>query len=150
MQREQKKRMIQKLWGWICVAINSLVMSLHLAGQHAELLNGGIVLSVLTILYGVIKTQADKRKGDLSVASIVIEYVCVYIITFLAGLKVMTHISSVSVLISLTIASIAEMLFFLLLTDWRAICRFFCQSKRGTRGHSSTGDGSKPLKKSPV
>ena len=130
MQKQQKKRIIQKLWGWICLSVNCFVMTLHLAGQHTEFLYGGILLFVLTIFYGVIKTQMDKLKGDTSIASIVIEYVCVYVITFLVGLKMADHLSSVSVLISLTIASITEILIFLLLTYWRAICHFFCQSKQ--------------------
>lgn len=130
MQNQQKKRIIQKLWGWICLSVNCFVMSFHLTGQHAEFLKGGILLSLLTICYGAIKTQMDKLKGDTSVASIVIEYVCVYIITFLIGFKLATYLPSVSVLISLIIASLAEMFLFLLFTYWRAICRFFFQRKQ--------------------
>ena len=113
MQKQQKKRIIQKIWGWICLSINCLVMSLHLTGQYTEFLKYGILLSILTIFYGTIKTQMDKLKGDTSVTSIVIEYVCVYIITFLAGFKLTNYLPSASVLISLIIASLAEMLLFL-------------------------------------
>ena len=116
MQKQQKKRIIQKIWGWICLSINCLVMSLHLTGQYAEFLKYGILLSILTISYGVIKTHMDKLKGDMSVASIVIEYVCVYIITFLAGFKLANYLPSVSVLISLIITSLVEMLLFLFFT----------------------------------
>lgn len=127
MQNQQKKRVIQKLWGWLCLSANCIVMTLHLAEQHAEFLKGGVILSILTICYGAIKTQMDKLKGDTSVASVVIEYVCVYIITFLIGFKMATYLSTVSVLISLIIASLVEMILFLFLTYWRAICRFFLQ-----------------------
>ncbi len=116
MQKQQKKRIIQKIWGWICLSINCLVMSLHLTGQYAEFLKYGILLSILTISYGVIKTHMDKLKGDMSVASIVIEYVCVYIITFLAGFKLANYLPSVSVLTSLIITSLVEMLLFLFFT----------------------------------
>lgn len=133
MQNQQKKRIIQKLWGWICLSVNCLVVSLHLTEQYAEFLKGGILLSLLTICYGVIKSQMDKLKGDTSVASIVIEYVCVYILTFLMGFKLATNLSSVSVLISLIIASLAEISLFLIFTYWGAICSFFCQGKQKKR-----------------
>ena len=133
MQSKQKKRMIQKLWGWICLAINCLVMSLHLTGQHGELLGGGILLAILTICYGVIKTQLDKLKGDISVASVAIEYICIYLITFLAGAKVASYILSVSVLISLVIATIVEILIFIFITYQGNIRRFFLQSKHKTQ-----------------
>lgn len=139
MQNRQKRQIIQKLWGWICLSVNCFVMTLHLAEQHAEFLKGGILLSLLTICYGAIKTQMDKLKGDTSVTSVVIEYVCVYIITFLIGFKLATYLSSVSVLIWLIIASLVEMIVFLLFTYWRAICRFL-----GTRGRFSC-----PLRKRP-
>ena len=127
MQTQQKKRMLQKLWGWICLSINCLVVALHLTGQRAELLSSGIFFSVMPICYGVIKTQMDKRKGDTSVISVAIEYVCVYIITFLLGFKMVSYLSSVSVMIALLIASVAEMLVFLLITYWHTIRRFFLQ-----------------------
>ena len=130
MQNQQKKRTIQKLWGWICLSVNCLVMSIHLTGQYAEFLKVGILLSLLIISYGAIKTQMDKQKGDTSVTSIVIEYVCVYIITFLMGIKLATNLPSVSVMISLIIATLAEMLLFLFFTYWRTICRFLCQGKQ--------------------
>ena len=126
MKNKQRKQTIQKLWGWICLSVNCLVVALHLSGQF---LVGGILLSVLTACYGVIKTHLDKVKGDISVAAIAIEYVCVYIITFLLGLKVASSLASVSVLIVLAIVSLAEMLIFIFITYWRAICRFFCHIK---------------------
>lgn len=130
MHNQQKKRIIQKLWGWVCLSINCLVVSLYLSGQHAELLNSGILLSVLIICYGAIKTQMDKLKGDTSIATVAIEYVCVYIITVLLGFKMASYLSSVSVLIALVVVSLAEMLIFLFITYWHAIRRFFFQSKQ--------------------
>ena len=129
MQGKQKKRMIQKLWGWICMAINCFVVSLYLTDQHAEALGGGIFLAILTICYGVIKTHLDKLKGDTSLVSVTIEYICVYIITFLVGFKVASYIPSVSVLISLVIATIVEILIFFLITYQGNIRRFFLQCK---------------------
>ena len=126
MQNKQKKRLIQKLWGWICLSINCLVVSLHLIGENAELLTGGVLLSVLTIGYGVIKTQTDKLKGDISFAS---EYICIYIITFLGGYKVAAYIPSVSVLIALVIATIVEILILFLITYLGKIRRFFTKQK---------------------
>ena len=124
MHNQQKKRVLQKLWGWACLSINCLVVSLYLSGQHAELLNGGILLCALPVCYGILKTQMDKRKGDISVAAVAIEYICVYIITFLLGFKTASYLSSVSVLIALAVASLAEMLVFLCITYWYAIRRF--------------------------
>lgn len=125
MQYQQRKRIVQKLWGWICLSANCLVASLYLVGQHPELLGGGVLLSVLTVCYGAIKTHMDRLKGDASIASIVMEYVCVYVITFLLGVKVVSYRSSISVLVALVFASIAEMLVFLLITYWHTIRRFF-------------------------
>lgn len=124
MGNQQKKRVLQKLWGWICLSVNCLVVSIYLSGQHAQLLNGGILLCALPVCYGILKTQMDKRKGDTSVAAVAIEYVCLYIITFLLGFKTASYLSSVSVLIALVIASLAEMLVFLFVTYWYGICRF--------------------------
>ena len=130
MHNQQKKRIIQKLWGWVCLSINCLVVSLYLSGQHAELLNSGILLSVLIICYGAIKTQMDKLKGDTSIATVAIEYVCVYIITVLLGFKIAFYLSSDSVLITLVVVSLAEMVMFLFITYWHAIRRFFSQNKQ--------------------
>lgn len=130
MQNKQKKRLLQKLWGWICLSINCLVVSLHLIGQNAELLTCGILLSILTVCYGVIKTQTDKLKGDISVASVVIEYICIYIITFLGGYKVAAYIPSVSVLIALVIATVVEILILFFIANLGKIQRFFCKTKK--------------------
>ena len=125
MRNQQKNRIIQKLWGWICLSVNCLVMSLHLAEQQVVLFKCGILFSVLTVCYGAIKTQMDKLKGDTAVTSVVIEYVCVYIITFLLGFKIASTLSSASVLIALLIVSLAEMLVFFFITYRHVICRFF-------------------------
>ena len=121
MYNLQKKRNMQKLWGWICLSINFLIVSLHLTNQDKKLLYGGILLSVLTICYGTIKTQMDKLKGDTAYVTIVIEYVCVYIITFLLGIKIASYILSVSVLIALVIASLTEILILVLIIYWQTI-----------------------------
>ena len=125
MKYQQKKQIIQKLWGWGCLSINCLVVSIYLSESHTQLPNGGILLSVLPLCYGALKTQRDKLKGDTSIATIVIEYVCVYIITFLLGFKLASHLCSVSVLIALIIVSLVEILIFLLITYWHAIRRLW-------------------------
>ena len=130
MKSQQKKRIFQKLWGWICLSINCLVVSLHLTRQYTELRNVSIFLSVSPICYGAIKTQLDKLKGDTSVVTIAIEYICVYIVTFLLGFKIASYLSSVSVLIALVIVFFAEMSVFFTVTYWHVIHRFFSKTKR--------------------
>ena len=132
MQYQQKKRIILKLWGWICLAANCLIMALHLAEQRAEFLIPGIFLAISAVGYGAIKTKLDKLKGDTSTTSIVVEYVCVYLLTFIMGFKLSDYLTSASVLISLMLSSLGEMLVFVLLAYWRSVCRFFVKdSKKG-------------------
>lgn len=126
---QKKKRIILKLWGWISLGVNCLVMFLHLAKERAEFLIPGIFLAISTIGYGIMKTKLDKRKGDISITPIVIEYVCVYLLTFIMGFKLADELISASVLISLMIASLIEMLLVLLFTYWRPVYRFFYQNK---------------------
>ena len=132
MQHQKRKRIIQKLWGWICLAINCVILTVYLAEQRAELLGGGILSAVLIVCYGAMKTQMDKTKGDMSITSVVIEYGCVYIITFLAGLKVGYDLPSVSVLVALAIASVAELLVLLSVNYWDAIHRFVRKKRKHT------------------
>lgn len=142
MQNQEKKQTIQKLWGWGCLSVNCLVVSIYLSQSYTQLPNGGILLSVLPLCYGALKTQRDKRKGDTSIAMIVIEYVCVYIITFLLGFKVASHLCSVAVLIALIIVSLVEMLIFLVITYWYAIHCLWRKAyqKRWGRKQKKTGD----------
>ena len=132
MQHQKRKRIIQKLWGWICLAINCVIMTVYLAEQRAELLGGGILFAVLIICYGAVKTQMDKTKEDMSITSVVIEYGCVYMITFLAGFKVAYDLPSVSVLVALVIASAAELLVLFCINYWNAIHRFIRKKKNRT------------------
>lgn len=130
MRNQQKKRVILKLWGWICLALNCLVGFLHLAEHRAEFLNLGIFLAMLTICYGVIKTNLDRLKGDTSITSIVIEYVCVYLLTYVMAFKLAEYLTSALVLISLTISSLVEMLVFMLIAYWRSIYHFFVKANK--------------------
>lgn len=123
MQMLKKKRILLKLWGWISLSVNLLIISLYVLEQNAKFPHSAIVLCVIPICYGAIKTYVDKGKGDISVASIVIEYICVYIITFLLALKMLSYLSSLAVLIALLIAFVAEMLVFLLIAYWHTIKR---------------------------
>ena len=140
MKYQQKKQIIQKLWGWGCLSINCLVVSIYLSESHTQLPNGGILLSVLPLCYGAIKTQMDKLKGDTSIATVIIQYVCVYIITFLLGFKTSSYLSSFSVLIALIIVSIVEILIFILITYWHTIRRLLRKAyqKRQGRKHRKT------------
>ena len=125
MKIQCKKRVVQKLWGWACLSINCLIMTLFLGEKFADYLMGGILLSLLILCYGVVKTQADKSKDNLSGISVAIEYVCVYIITFLSEFKVTENLSSFALLGVLAIASLSELLGFLLITYWDTIRNFF-------------------------
>ncbi len=130
MMNQQKKRNLQKLWGWICLSINCLAVSFHLTGQYEELRKVAILLSLSPVCYGVFKTQMDKVKGDMSV---VIEYICVYIITFVLGFKMASDLSSVSVLITLVIVSFVEILIFLIITYWNFLRVFFSKKTMSPR-----------------
>ena len=130
MNNQQKKRIFQKLWAWICLSINILVAFLYLARQYANSINRGIILSVLTACSGVLRAQLYKLTDDTSVTSVVIKYVCLFIITFLLGFKTASYLSSFSVLIALAIASFAEILVFFIITYWHAIRHLFVHSKQ--------------------
>ena len=75
----------------------------------------------------------DKVKGDMSVVTVVIEYVCVYIITFVLGFKMASDLSSVSVLITLVIVSFLEILIFLIVNYWNYLRVFFSKKTMAPR-----------------
>ena len=70
------------------------------------------------VVSGALKTQIDKVKGDMSVVTVVIEYICVYIITFVLGFKIASDLASISVLITLVIVAFVEILILLIITSW--------------------------------
>ena len=125
MKPLKKRRVAQKLWGWVSLSINYFIMALFLAEKHAGILGGGILLSAFTLYYGISKISYAKYVDDLSAGSVVIEYIGVYIVTFAAGFKAAGYLSSAAVLIALVVASIVEFLVFLTITNWYAILRFF-------------------------
>lgn len=125
MKMQQKKRIVQKLWGWFCLSINCLIMTLLLREKFADYLTSGILLSLSIFGYGVAKTQLDKSKNDLSGVSVAIEYICIYLITFLSAFKITALLSTVRLLPWLTIVSLIELLIFLLITYWHPIQKFF-------------------------
>ena len=125
MKMQQKKRIVQKLWGWFCLSINCLIMTLLLREKFADYLTSGILLSLSIFGYGVVKTQLDKSKNDLSGVSVAIEYICIYLITFLSAFKITALLSTVRLLPWLTIVSLIELLIFLLITYWHPIQKFF-------------------------
>lgn len=125
MKVQKKRRIAQKLLGRISLSINGFVMVLFLVKKNTALLSGGILLFIVSLWHSVSRTSYDKSVDDLSKISIIIEYIAVYIITFLSAFKVAEYLSSVAVLIVLTIFSIAELLAFLLITYWYSILRFF-------------------------
>lgn len=128
MNHQQKKRILQKLWGWICLSINCIIMAIFLTHKFDDLRRAAIGLSVVIICYGIMKTIVDKNKNDLSGASVAIEYICVFILTFLSAFKVLEYLPSISLLITLVLSSVAELLVFLLITYWYVIRRFFSQA----------------------
>ena len=125
MKYQHKKRIIQKLWGWICLAVNCMIISIFLAEKVADFLNKGMLLSILIVLYGISKLQADKAKSDLSGTSVVIEYICIFVITLLCAFRVSDDLSSLSVLIVSAISCSVEFAVFLLITYWHTIRRLF-------------------------
>lgn len=125
MKYQHKKRIIQKLWGWICMAFNCMIITIFLADKVTDFLNKGILLSFLIILYGIGKLQADKAKNDRSGISVVIEYICIFAITLLCAFRVSDYLSSLSVLIVSAISCSVEFVVFLLITYWHTIRRLF-------------------------
>ena len=55
MKPLKKRRVAQKLWGWVSLSINYFIMALFLAEKHAGILGGGILLSAFTLYYGISK-----------------------------------------------------------------------------------------------
>lgn len=125
MKMQHKKRIAQKLWGWFCLSINCLIMVLFLGEKFADYLIGGVLLSILILCYGVVKTQNEKNKDDLSGVSVAIEYICIYLITFLSAFKLTAHFSIIALLPWLTILSLVELFIFLLITYWRTVQKVF-------------------------
>lgn len=96
-----------------------------LGEKFADYLIGGVLLSVLIFCYGVVKTQNEKNKDDLSGVSVAIEYICIYLITFLSAFKLTAHFSIIALLPWLTILSLVELFIFLLITYWRTVQKVF-------------------------
>lgn len=124
MKIQQKQRIIQKLWGWICLAINILIITFFLSKKIVNFLCTGLLISVAIICYGFAKTLADRFKDNLSGTSVMIQYICMYVLTFLSVFRVSEYITSVSVLIVLVISCVLEFLVFLFITYWHVIRRF--------------------------
>lgn len=129
MRFHQKKRIIQKLWGYVCLAINCFIISIFLTEQVSNFLGSGGILSILIIGYGVVRARVDKVTNDLSGTSVAIEYICVYILTFLAAFEVLPYLSSFSLFIVLAISSLVEFIIFLFITYYHTIRRFFLKYK---------------------
>lgn len=128
MKHQQKRRILQKLWGWICLSVNCMVATLFLAHTDKEFLVSGAALSISTICYGFVKTYRDKSKDDLSGVSVAIQYICIYIITLVIALKLSDYLSSFSPLIYLSVISLIELLVVLVLTNWCVIKRILRKS----------------------
>ncbi len=128
MQNQKTKRILQELWIWISISANCLIAALHLTEQ--EYRSRGILFAVMTMGFGVLKIWAEKDKGGISFARIVIDCVCMYILTFLVGINLASYLPTVSVLNVLGIAVIIETLIFLCITYWHRLCRFLFKSKQ--------------------
>ena len=129
MRFHQKKRIIQKLWGYVCLAINCFIISIFLTEQVSNFLGSGGILSILIIGYGAVRARVDKVTNDLSGTSVAIEYICAYILTFLAAFEVLPYLSSFSLFIVLAISSLVEFIIFLFITYYHTIRRFFLKYK---------------------
>ena len=117
----KKKRIIQKLWGWVCLSINCLIITLFLGEKVIGYPLVGILLSLSFLCSGAAKTLSDKNKNDLSGGSVAIEYVCIYIITFLAAFKITEYLESAALLLLLIIVSLGELTVFVFVTYWNII-----------------------------
>lgn len=119
MKFYQKKRIIQELWAHISLAINCAITTFMLAGNERGLLVSGLLLAVAIICHGVLKIHRGKfRKGDFSGVSVVIQYICVFVITFTVAIRLEDHLPLIPLLVALSIASFAELLVVLIITYW--------------------------------
>ena len=128
MSHQQKKRILQKLFGWIFLSANCLVATLFLGDKNEHFLVRGLFLSALIICYGALKTYRDKRKSDFSGMSVAIQYICVYVITFVATFKLADYLSSIVLLTTMCVVSLTELLAFVVFTNWGDIKRIFRKS----------------------
>lgn len=130
MNIKLRKRIFQKLWGWISLSINFILISFFLGGKSVDLLIKGLILSVLTICYGISRTLADKYKNALSVDSVLVEYVGVFILTLLFCYAASTYLNSKLLIIVLAISFVFEVLVLLLITFWYPFKRFLIRKRK--------------------
>ena len=125
MNAYQKKRILQKLWGWLCLSINCLIFTLYLANNIPQCPGIIVLLPLLVFNYGLGKTGSDIYKNDLTGISVAIEYIGICITTLVAIIKISSYLLSTSLIILSTIFAFIECLVFLLITYWYRISRFF-------------------------
>lgn len=123
MKFQQRKQIFLKLWGWICLSLNCLIVATFLSDKNAKFLGVGIIISIAMLGYGVIKTYRDKIMHDFSGVSLAIQYVCTYIITLIMSLKASDYLASLIPIKTLAIASLLEMIVFLAIIWFRFIKR---------------------------
>lgn len=111
--------------------INCFYLTLIMAGKDTSFLFKGMAFVVLLLWQGVSRTQLDKAKDALSGMSVVVEYVGIYIMTFVSAVYVSTDIRSLVPLYVTIIISLVEILVFLLITYWYPIRRFVLKTISG-------------------
>ena len=128
LKNEQKKRIIQRMWAWICFALNILIVAFYLKDKK-ELFYGSLMLAVIVLNYGIGKINADIRKGDFSIEGVVIEYIGFFVITIMGAFKITEYLRTLSVLITIIVSSIVELMVLLILNNWSTISLFFSKKK---------------------
>ena len=87
------------------------------------------MLAVIVLNYGIGKINADIRKGDFSIEGVVIEYIGFFVITIMGAFKITEYLRTLSVLITIIVSSIAELMVLLILNNWSTISLFFSKKK---------------------
>ena len=124
MQLQQRKRIFLKLWGWLCLSLNCLIIAILVSEKNPNFLEKGIFISIVAFWLGIVKTHRDKILNDFSKVSLGIQYLCTYIITAGMAVKASNYLMSFVPIIVLASVSIVEMMIFCSILWFRAIQHF--------------------------
>lgn len=102
-------RITLKLYGWICLAVDQFVLSIILSTQFNRLWIGGAILCVCVVTYGFIRIQKDKYSGNMSIVSIVVQYVCIFFVLIVEYLCAAEYVVSLLPLLVLGIVCVSEL-----------------------------------------
>lgn len=85
MKLQLKTMVIHKIFGWVCFFINDLIMwiSIYYINRNLEFdyVLFGIASVVAIGAYGALKIWRDIGVNDLGTSSVIVEYICVFIIS---------------------------------------------------------------------